>query len=150
MKFILKRRYASNYISIESKIFKNLWNKTQVRPFHEKLIKTWKRKFWSNHVAPDVVFLRAFKTQESGECWILKDIMVQLRAIRFTVFRWTIRFGGTIRVGAASLYNRKASTKGKFAERWWLSSSETNSSKSPLFKPYPYRIIGQNSIVKYW
>ena len=25
--------------------------------------------------------------------------MVELRTIRFTVFRWTIRFGGTIQVG---------------------------------------------------
>ena len=36
-----------------------------MRPFHEKLRKTWKRRFWSNHIAPDIVFLRAFKTQES-------------------------------------------------------------------------------------
>ena len=29
------------------------------------MIKTWKRQFGSNHIVPDTVFLRAFKTQES-------------------------------------------------------------------------------------
>ena len=38
---------------------------------------------------------------KSDECWILKDVMVQFRTIRYTVFRWTIRFGGTIQVGTA-------------------------------------------------
>ena len=36
-----------------------------------------------------------------GEWWILKDVMVQLRTLRYTVFRWTVQFGGTIRVGTA-------------------------------------------------
>ena len=31
----------------------------------QKLAKTWKRQFGSNHIVPDTVFLRAFKTQES-------------------------------------------------------------------------------------
>ena len=29
------------------------------------MIKTWKRQFGSNHIVPDTVFLRTFKTQES-------------------------------------------------------------------------------------
>ena len=61
------RRYASNHISIESKFFKNPWNKTQVRTYG-KLIKTWKRQFGSNHIVPDTVFLRALTTQESYIC----------------------------------------------------------------------------------
>ena len=28
------------------------------------MIKAWKRQFGSNHIVPDTVFLRAFKTQE--------------------------------------------------------------------------------------
>ena len=46
---------------IKSKFFKNLLNKTRVRTFHEKLIKTW-------NIIHETVFLRAFKTQESYVC----------------------------------------------------------------------------------
>ena len=61
---ILKTCYASSHISIDSKFFKNLWNKMHVWTFHEKLIKTWKGQFGSNHIVCDTVFLRAFKMQE--------------------------------------------------------------------------------------
>ena len=63
IKFIVIRHYASNHISIESKIFKNLCNKTEVWAY-EKLIIIWKRQFDSNHIVPDTVFPRAFTTQD--------------------------------------------------------------------------------------
>ena len=80
--FTLKRRYASNNISIESKKFRNLWNKTQVRTFHEKLIKTWKRQFGSNHIVSDTVFLRAFKTEKSYVKYLLYSYV---KLIKFTL-----------------------------------------------------------------
>ena len=40
---------------------------------YKKLIKTWKRQFGSNHIVPDTVFLRAFKTQESYVCYMKID-----------------------------------------------------------------------------
>ena len=46
------------------KIFLNLWNKIQVFTFDEKLTRTLKRQYGSNHIVPDTVFLRIFWTQE--------------------------------------------------------------------------------------
>ena len=40
----------------------------QVRTFHEKLIKTWKRQFGLNNIVPDTVFLIVLKTQKSYVC----------------------------------------------------------------------------------
>ena len=58
--FILKRRFASNHASIDSKKILNLWNKTQVRTFDEKLKRTLKRQYGLNHIVLDTVFLRTF------------------------------------------------------------------------------------------
>ena len=54
-----------------------------------------KGRYGSNHIvlSPHPGFWK------SGECRILKDVMVQLGTIWFTVFNWTLRFNRTIRVG---------------------------------------------------
>ena len=91
------------------KVFKRCarkkWNKSWIQlfqPLKRTVENCLKGQYGSNHIvlaSPHLGF------RKSGECWILKDVMVQLRTIRFTVFRWTIQFVGTIRVGTLSLNN---------------------------------------------
>ena len=57
----------------------------------------FKGQYGSKHI----VLLPHPGFRKSGECRILKDVMVQSRTIWFTVFKWTIRFNRTIRVGTA-------------------------------------------------
>ena len=82
------------------KVFKRCsrkkWNKSWIQlfwPLKKTVENCLKRQHGSNHIvlSPHLCF------RKSGECWILKDLMVQLRTIRFTVFKWTIRFNRTIR-----------------------------------------------------
>ena len=69
IKFILIRRDASNHIRIESKFFKNLWYKTQVRTY-KKLIKTWKKQFGSSHIVPDKTLATIFEAID-GNLYII-------------------------------------------------------------------------------
>ena len=76
-------------------MFSNLSNKTQKQAFDEKLIRTLKGQYGSNHI----VLSRHSGFRKSGECRLFKDVMVQLRTIRFMVFKWAIRFNRTMPVG---------------------------------------------------
>ena len=72
-----------------------------------------KEQYGSNHIAlasPHLDF------QKFSECWILNDAMVQLRTIRFMVFKWIMRFNRTTWVGTDShlLYLLPPKTKTEF------------------------------------
>ena len=66
------------------------------QPLKKTIQNCLKGQYGSNHIvlaSPNLGF------RKSGKCWIFKDVMVQLRTIRFTVFKWTIWFIRTIRFG---------------------------------------------------
>ena len=72
----------------------NLWSKTQKRAVDEKLIRTLKGQYGSNHI----VLSPHRGCRKLGEWRLLKDVIVQLRTTRFTVFKSLIRFNRTIPV----------------------------------------------------